>query len=123
MLTDGDGAAAGVRVEVTRLEAGPDGAAVAVGTGTYEEHEAQLVLESIGYRSLALEGAPFDARAGVIPNAAGRVLKGARLKRSSGWFGRVWFSTCWYCLSTKGLAPLTPPPPPKQTHRARRRGL
>ncbi|KAI8470287.1 MAG: NADP adrenodoxin-like ferredoxin reductase [Monoraphidium minutum] len=75
VLADAAGAARGVRVERTRLEARPGGGVVAVGTGEHEEHEAQLVLKSIGYKSLPLEGVAFDARAGVIPNAAGRVLK------------------------------------------------
>ena len=30
--------------------------------------QADMVLESIGYRSLPLAGAPFDERRGVIPN-------------------------------------------------------
>ena len=30
--------------------------------------QADLVLESIGYRSLPLAGAPFDEQRGVIPN-------------------------------------------------------
>jgi ferredoxin--NADP+ reductase len=33
-----------------------------------------LVFRSIGYKGVALPGVPFDARSGVIPNAAGRVL-------------------------------------------------
>jgi hypothetical protein len=36
----------------------------------------QLVLKSIGYKSLPLEGVPFDTKRGVVPNAAGRVLAG-----------------------------------------------
>jgi adrenodoxin-NADP+ reductase len=46
-----------------------------MGTGAFEDIEAQLVLKSIGYKSLPLAGAPFDARAGVVPNVAGRVLR------------------------------------------------
>ena len=80
-----DGASVGaVRVERTRLERRGGGSgdgggggppqAVAVGTGEFEEHEAQLVLKSIGYRTLPLHGVPYDARRAVVPNAAGRVL-------------------------------------------------
>ncbi|MGH7583841.1 MAG: hypothetical protein ACREL5_11500, partial [Gemmatimonadales bacterium] len=35
---------------------------------------AGLVFRSIGYRAVPIEGVPFDARRGVVPNAAGRVL-------------------------------------------------
>lgn len=93
ILTDASGAAAGVKVEITQLQTNSTGAAVAVGTGRYEEHEAQLVLKSIGYKSLALEGVAFDARAGVIPNAAGRVLKGGSTH------------PCWAVGLTWGVAP------------------
>jgi NADPH-dependent glutamate synthase beta subunit-like oxidoreductase len=65
-----------IRVEKTRLEADPQRGVVAVGTGEYEEYPVQLVLKSIGYKALPLEGVPFDARRGVVPNAAGRVLTG-----------------------------------------------
>lgn len=55
-----------VVVEATRMAAGADGQLE--GTGVMHTLPAQLVLESIGYKSLPLEGAPFDARRGVIPN-------------------------------------------------------
>ena len=34
------------------------------------------VLRSIGYRSLPIEGVPFDEKTGVIPNVAGRISPG-----------------------------------------------
>ncbi|HEX5633484.1 MAG TPA: NADP oxidoreductase, partial [Gemmatimonadales bacterium] len=33
-----------------------------------------LVFRSVGYRGVALPGLPFDERAGIIPNAGGRVV-------------------------------------------------
>jgi len=78
VLADGAGAVNGVRVEKTQLQTNESGAVVAVGTGEYESYPVQLVLKSIGYKSLPIEGVAFDARAGVIPNTAGRVLKGVR---------------------------------------------
>ena len=39
--------------------------------------DTSLVLRAIGYRSTPIEGLPFDADAGVVPNEAGRVLDGA----------------------------------------------
>jgi adrenodoxin-NADP+ reductase len=49
---------------------------VAVGTGEYEEHPVQLVLKSIGYASLPVEGLPYDKHTGIVPNVAGQVLEG-----------------------------------------------
>ncbi|WP_030953432.1 NADP oxidoreductase, partial [Streptomyces sp. NRRL S-481] len=53
----------------------PDGQGGVTGTGRYEDIEAQLVLRSVGYRGVPLEGLPFDARTGTVPNLAGRVLR------------------------------------------------
>jgi ferredoxin--NADP+ reductase len=44
------------------------------GTGQFETLDAQMVLRSVGYQSVPLPGVPFDSRASVVPNAAGRVL-------------------------------------------------
>ncbi|MEU9336132.1 FAD-dependent oxidoreductase [Streptomyces sp. NPDC048290] len=62
---------AGVRFERTR----PDGTGGVTGTGVYEEVPAQLVLRSVGYRGVPLEGLPFDAHSGTVPHRAGRVLR------------------------------------------------
>lgn len=43
-------------------------------TETVDSLEAGLVLTSIGYRGVPLNGVPFDDASGVIPNAHGRVL-------------------------------------------------
>jgi ferredoxin/flavodoxin---NADP+ reductase len=42
-------------------------------SGEREELGCGLVLRSIGYRGVGLEGVPFDQERGVIPNRAGRV--------------------------------------------------
>jgi ferredoxin/flavodoxin---NADP+ reductase len=44
------------------------------GTGRKHELPAGLVIRSIGYQGLPLPGTPFDAKRGVVPNEAGRVL-------------------------------------------------
>jgi ferredoxin--NADP+ reductase len=67
-----DGRVAGVRFERTA----PDGRGGVTGTGRYEDVEAQLVLRSVGYRGVPLEGLPFDAATGTVPHLAGRVLRG-----------------------------------------------
>lgn len=47
------------------------------GTGMSSTIPAQAVVRSVGYRGVALEGAPFDPERAVIPNQDGRVLDGA----------------------------------------------
>ncbi|WP_371673133.1 FAD-dependent oxidoreductase [Streptomyces sp. NBC_00289] len=70
LLPDG-GRVGAVRFERTR----PDGQGGVTGTGRYEDVEAQLVLRSVGYRGVPLEGLPFDAATGTVPHLAGRVLR------------------------------------------------
>ncbi|NNN37093.1 NADP oxidoreductase, partial [Streptomyces sp. S3(2020)] len=43
--------------------------------GRYEDIPAQLVLRSVGYRGVPLEGLPFDPATCTVPHAAGRVLR------------------------------------------------
>ncbi len=50
------------------------GAIRARDTGEREEIECGLVLRSIGYKGVGLEGLPFDPGRGVIPNESGRVV-------------------------------------------------
>ncbi|WP_329280617.1 FAD-dependent oxidoreductase [Streptomyces sp. NBC_01451] len=71
--------AAGGRVGAVRFERTvPDGNGGVTGTGRYEDIEAQLVLRSVGYRGVALDGLPFDAAHGTVPHLAGRVLRDGR---------------------------------------------
>ncbi|MFK4071619.1 FAD-dependent oxidoreductase [Streptomyces sp. NPDC029674] len=69
-------AGAAGRVALTRFERTlPDGRGGVTGSGQYEDIPAQLVLRSVGYRGVPLEGLPFDAGRGTVPHAAGRVLR------------------------------------------------
>ena len=64
------------RMGAVRFErTAPDGHGGVRGTGRLEDIEAQLVLRSVGYRGVPLEGLPFDAELGVVPHRAGRVLR------------------------------------------------
>ncbi len=73
LLPDASG---GDRVGAVRFErTAPDGRGGVTGTGRYEEVEAQLVLRSVGYRGVPLEGLPFDTGRGTVPHLAGRVLR------------------------------------------------
>ncbi|MBI2317497.1 MAG: NADP oxidoreductase, partial [Betaproteobacteria bacterium] len=60
-----------------RLEPDGRGGLKALATGQTEKIPVGLVFRSVGYQSVALPGLPFDERAAVIPNAAGRVLASA----------------------------------------------
>ncbi|MEU6388360.1 NADP oxidoreductase [Streptomyces sp. NPDC046939] len=87
IIEGADGRVAGVRFERTR----PDGLGGVRGTGTFEVIEAELVLRSVGYRGVALEGLPFDAARGTVPQAAGRVLRDGRVSPGeyvAGWIKR-----------------------------------
>jgi ferredoxin/flavodoxin---NADP+ reductase len=74
-----DGRVVGLDLERNRLERGPDGRVQARGTGERETEPVGLVFRSVGYRGVPLEGIPFDDRAGIIPNADGRVLQGGAI--------------------------------------------
>lgn len=76
LLPSGDTPDGGGRVGAVRFERTlPDGQGGVRGTGRYEDIAAQLVLRSVGYRGVPLEGLPFDAEHGTVPHRAGRVLR------------------------------------------------
>ena len=57
-----------------RLEPDGRGGVRAVESGQTQTVPVGLVFRSVGYRGVTVPGLPFDPRAAVIPNAAGRVL-------------------------------------------------
>ena len=69
----GDGRAERVVVGRNELHRDDSGAIRPRDSGERETIEAGLVLRSIGYKGIAIEGIPFDERRGVIPNEGGRV--------------------------------------------------
>ncbi len=75
-------------VEVARNTLAVEGdRLVARPTGERETIPCGLVLRSVGYHGVELPGLPFDARAGVLPNDAGRV-RGAERTYAAGWIKR-----------------------------------
>ncbi|MFF9118062.1 FAD-dependent oxidoreductase [Streptomyces massasporeus] len=63
-------------VDAVRFErTAPDGRGGVTGTGRHEVIAGQLVLRSVGYRGVPLEGLPFDPVTGTVPNLSGRVLR------------------------------------------------
>lgn len=61
----------GIRLERTAIS--PDG--YLVGTGETSVLAAELVVRSVGYRGVALTGAPYDPSTGRMPHAEGRVIR------------------------------------------------
>ncbi|KAB2349591.1 FAD-dependent oxidoreductase [Actinomadura rudentiformis] len=84
----GTGRVEALRLERTRL----DETGRVAGTGEYETLPVGMVLRSVGYQSVALEGVPFDERSYVVPNEGGRIIgpDGAQIPREyvAGWIKR-----------------------------------
>jgi ferredoxin--NADP+ reductase len=74
-IVNGNGRMTAVRIEHNELVADDNGGLRAKGTGTFDLIEAGLVLRSIGYRSLPIEGVPFNHKTSTISNIAGRVVQ------------------------------------------------
>jgi ferredoxin/flavodoxin---NADP+ reductase len=72
IIGDDDGVRA-LEVEHNELLRAADGSFKVAPTGRRAVHSVGLVLRSVGYRGTALAGVPFDERAGIIPNAEGRI--------------------------------------------------
>ena len=63
-----------LKIEHNELVVDSNGGLRSKGTGTFELIEAGLVLRSIGYRSVPIEGVPFDHATSTINNIAGQVV-------------------------------------------------
>jgi ferredoxin/flavodoxin---NADP+ reductase len=74
-IVEKDGRIAAVKIENNELVADANGGLRAKGTGKFDLIEAGLVLRSIGYRSLPIEGVPFNQKTSTISNIAGRVVQ------------------------------------------------
>jgi ferredoxin--NADP+ reductase len=70
----GDERVEAVEIVRNRLEADGDGRVRATATDERELIPCGIVFRSVGYRGVGVPGAPFDERAGTMPNADGRVL-------------------------------------------------
>jgi ferredoxin--NADP+ reductase len=74
VLGDAHGRVRGLRLVRNVLVPTDGGGVSAKPTGEFEDLDVGLVFRSVGYRGVPLPGVPFDERAAVIPNAAGRVM-------------------------------------------------
>jgi ferredoxin/flavodoxin---NADP+ reductase len=59
-------------------------------TGVREELECGLLLRSVGYRGVAIDGLPFDERRGTILNRGGRVLESEGGPHKLGHYASGW---------------------------------
>jgi ferredoxin/flavodoxin---NADP+ reductase len=69
----GDGKVERIVIGRNELHRDDSGAIRPRDTGERETIECGMVLRSIGYKGVPVEGAPFDEKRGVIPNDGGRV--------------------------------------------------
>ncbi|HEX5881061.1 MAG TPA: FAD-dependent oxidoreductase [Actinomycetota bacterium] len=69
-----DGRITALKAERNELVVDANGALRSRGTGQFETIETGLVLRSIGYRTVPIEGVPFDPATSTINNIAGQVV-------------------------------------------------
>ncbi|KAL3021830.1 hypothetical protein AAZX31_05G214300 [Glycine max] len=69
---DRAGHVSGMHFEKTVLQGVSPGKQIAVGAGEFEDIKCGMALKSIGYRSVPVDGLPFDHKK--VPNDRGRVL-------------------------------------------------
>ncbi|HEV3465459.1 MAG TPA: NADP oxidoreductase, partial [Actinomycetota bacterium] len=69
-----DGRITGLRVERNQLVVDAYGGLRSKGTGQFDLIETGLVVRSIGYRTVPIEGVPFDPATSTVSNIAGQVL-------------------------------------------------
>jgi ferredoxin/flavodoxin---NADP+ reductase len=74
LLQDEQGRLGAVELTRNQLVRTPEGTLRAQPTEEHARISAGLVFRAIGYRGIPLPGVPFDERAAIIPNEAGRVL-------------------------------------------------
>ena len=76
-------------VETERTTLNADGAVQGTGIGT--TIAAQLIIRSVGYRGVELDGVPFDESTGRVPHAEGRVIRDGQFspdEYATGWIKR-----------------------------------
>lgn len=70
---DSSGTLKSIELGINRLE-GEDNNRQAVATGAKEELKCGLIFRSIGYKSVGIQGVPFNSRKGIVPNKDGKVV-------------------------------------------------
>ncbi|BAC19455.1 hypothetical protein HMPREF0290_0223 [Corynebacterium efficiens YS-314] len=85
-ILEKDGRVVGLRTERTEL----DGNGGVNGTGKFTEWPVQAVYRTVGYKSDAIEGVPFDDQKHVIPNDGGHVLQAPGTDPVPGLYATGW---------------------------------
>ena len=86
----GDGKVESLVLGRNELYRDESGAIRARDAGGREEIECGLVLRSIGYRGVGLDGIPFDSGRGLIPNDGGRVVDPESGEQVAGHYAVGW---------------------------------
>jgi ferredoxin/flavodoxin---NADP+ reductase len=86
----GDGRVESIVIGHNELYEDGSGSIRARDTDEREELECGLVLRSIGYKGTGLEGIPFDAARGLIPNESGRVMDPETGEQVAGHYAVGW---------------------------------
>ncbi|WP_137875323.1 FAD-dependent oxidoreductase [Rhodococcus sp. Q] len=86
----GDDHATGITFARNEIVVGDDGAVRVKATADTETIDAGLVLTSIGYRGVPIDGVPFDDARGIIPNEDGRVLEAPGGAVAAGVYATGW---------------------------------
>ncbi len=86
----GDGKLEKLTIGRNELVEREDGSLRANDTGDREELECGLLLRSVGYTGVAVEGVAFDERRGTLLNADGRVLEGEAGGHRAGHYTSGW---------------------------------
>lgn len=68
-----DGTLKAIELGINRLE-GEDNNRRATATGAKEELKCGLAFRSIGYKSVGIQGVPFDSHKGIVPNVNGKIV-------------------------------------------------
>jgi ferredoxin/flavodoxin---NADP+ reductase len=74
IIGDERGEVKAVKIEKNQLVLDSNGGLRAKGTGIFETLDAGMILRSVGYRGVPLNGVPFDEASFTISNVAGRVV-------------------------------------------------
>ncbi len=97
-ILGGDHGVVGLRTERTEV----DSTGQVTGTGKFTDWDVQAVYRATGYLSRPIDALPFDARRGVVPNDAGRVVINAGIQ-GPGRHLRGVFVTGWVKRGPVGL--------------------
>jgi ferredoxin--NADP+ reductase len=87
---DGETSVEAIELVYNELYQASDGSLRPRATNRRETLPVGMVFRSIGYKGVAIPGVPFDDRAGIIPNAQGRIVDAAAMSTRTGEYVVGW---------------------------------